>query len=430
MALLLNYHKMQNQETNKNPLRIGLFGFGCVGQGLYNVLSKTRGIHATVQKICIKHPSKTRSLPQEYFTTDANEILNSPDIDVVVELIDDADAAFNIVSTALRNGKAVVTANKKMLAEHLQSLYELQQQCQRPLLYEAACCGSIPIIRNLEEYYDNDLLRSISGIFNGSTNYILTQMWEQGKSYQQALSEAQAKGFAESNPLLDVEGYDAKFKLCIALLHAFGIFVNPDDIFNFGIQQLNQRDVEYARQNHKKIKLVVHGQKLEQDGVTAFVMPTFVTSESPLIHVHNEYNGIILESAFADRQFFMGKGAGSNPTGSAVLSDVSALTYNYKYEYKKLLQDNNSAYSQEVRLELYIRYDHPSHLRWEDLDIVHQKFESADYNYIIAEISLGKLFQEHWRKNPNISLIINKVLIDGSTESPFEIKAEEEAAVA
>lgn len=401
------------------PLRLGLFGFGCVGQGLYNVLSMTKGIRATVQKICIKHPDKRRSLPAEYFTTQADQILDDPDIDVVVELIDDAQAAYHIVRKALLNGKAVVTANKKMLAEHLPELHELQRSCQRPLLYEAACCGSIPIIRNLEEYYDNDLLRSVSGIFNGSTNYILTRMWEQGTSYQQALREAQEKGFAESNPALDVEGFDAKFKLCIALLHAFGVFVQPDEVLNYGIQRLDGRDVQYARQNNKKIKLLAHAYKFDRQ-VSALVIPTFVASDSPLVHVHNEYNGIVLESAFADRQFFMGKGAGSNPTGSAVLSDVSALTYSYGYEYKKLKQESDCAYSQDLRLEVYVRYEHANSLPWEDLDVVHQKFESLGYNYIVGEVHLRKLFQANWHNNPTISIIANKILIPEAETSPFE----------
>src|SRR5690606_9373667 len=184
----------------KKNLKLGLFGFGCVGQGLYHVLEETQGVKAEIKKICVKTKNKSRPLSEDLFTFSQEEILNDPEIDVVVELIDDAAAAFDIVKASLLKGKAVVTANKKMLAEHLEELYQLQKQTGKPLLYEGAVCGSIPILRNLEEYYDNDLISSIEGIFNGSTNYILTKVFEENKSYPDALAKAQELGFAESDP--------------------------------------------------------------------------------------------------------------------------------------------------------------------------------------------------------------------------------------
>jgi homoserine dehydrogenase len=165
----------------KKNLRLGLFGFGCVGQGLYHVLEETRGVKAEIKRICVKTRNKKRPLSDDLFTFSKEDILQDPEIDVVVELIDDAAAAFDIVKSALEHGKAVVTANKKMLAEHLQEIYDLQQKYGKPVLYEGAVCGSIPILRNLEEYYDNDLISSIEGIFNGSTNYILTKVFEENK---------------------------------------------------------------------------------------------------------------------------------------------------------------------------------------------------------------------------------------------------------
>ena len=194
----------------KKKLKLGLFGFGCVGQGLYHVLHETHGVKAEIKKICVKNRNKTRPIPDHFFIYDRNEILNDPDIDIIVELIDDSRAAYEIVKTALEHGKAVVTANKKMLAEHLEEIYLLQQKYGKPVLYEGAVCGSIPILRNLEEYYDNDLISSIEGIFNGSTNYILTKVFDEKKSYEDALKQAQDLGFAESDPSLDVKGYDPK----------------------------------------------------------------------------------------------------------------------------------------------------------------------------------------------------------------------------
>ncbi len=394
---------------SKKNLKLGIFGFGCVGQGLYDVLQQTKGIRASIEKICIKHPEKERPIDASFFTTDPTEILNNPEIDVVVELIDDATAAYEIAKTGLKRGKAVVSANKKMIAEHLPELYRLQQKYNTPLLYEASSCASIPILRNLEEYYDNDLLNAISGIFNGSTNYILSQMWDHGKSYETALQEAQEKGFAESDPTLDVGGFDPKYKLCISILHAFGLFVKPEELLNYGIQHINQQDVAYAQQQGKKIKLLASAQRTGNK-VTAFVLPALVSQDNPLINVHNEFNGIILEGAFANSQFFLGKGAGSSPTGSAVLSDISALTYNYKYEYKKIAQNTEIQFSQDQLLEVYVRYKNTADVFYEDFESINQQFESKDYRYVIGEINLEKLQEGHWINNPNLSIIVNQVL--------------------
>ncbi|HEX2614219.1 MAG TPA: homoserine dehydrogenase, partial [Nitrososphaera sp.] len=166
------------------------------------MLQETPTLNASIKKVCIKHPEKKRSAPETLFTTDPEVLLSDDSINVIVELIDDADAAYYIVSKALSSKKAVVSANKKLIAEHLEELIALQQHFNVPFLYESACCASIPVIRNLEEYYDNDLLQGISGIVNGSTNYILTKIFDEKKSYNDALLQAQYEGFAESDPAL------------------------------------------------------------------------------------------------------------------------------------------------------------------------------------------------------------------------------------
>ena len=213
--------------TANKKLVIGVFGFGVVGEGLYKVLQQTSSLNASIKKVCIKNPNKKRNAPAGLFTTEKDEILNDKEINVVVEVIDDSDAAFEIVSTAIKNGKATVSASKKMIAEHLAELLSLQQQYDVPFLYESAACASIPVIRNLEEYYDNDLLQSISGIVNGSTNFILTKIFEDGITFSKALLAAQQLGFAESNPDLDVLGIDAVNKLTLLLVHAYGIVAAP-----------------------------------------------------------------------------------------------------------------------------------------------------------------------------------------------------------
>ncbi|HXD92717.1 MAG TPA: homoserine dehydrogenase, partial [Bacteroidia bacterium] len=236
-------------------LKIGLFGFGCVGQGLYYVLNNSTGFKADIVKIAVKNRDKKRSVTADLITYDKWEILNNPEIDVIVELIDDADEAFNIVSEALKRGKHVVTANKKMLALHLEELYALQQKHNVSLLYEASACGSIPIIRSLEEYFDNEELEKVSGIFNGTTNYILTKTISEKLSYDNALKQAQEKGFAETDPTNDVEGFDAKFKTVIIALHAFGLIIKQEDVLNLGITTLHDNDIKYASEKGYKIKL-------------------------------------------------------------------------------------------------------------------------------------------------------------------------------
>jgi len=385
----------------KKELVVGVFGFGCVGQGLYEVLEKTPGFKTTIKKICVKDRNKQRSLDDSMYTFEKEDILNDPEINVVVELIDDSEAAFEIVSQALNNKKAVVSANKKMIAENFQALLELQRINEVPLLYEAACCASIPIIRNLEEYYDNDLLESIEGIVNGSTNYILTKTDSDNLSYSEALKLAQSLGYAESNPSLDTEGYDAKFKLLILIAHAFGILVKPTEIFNIGINQIGDLEIQYAKEKGYKIKLVANAYKTSEGKVACYVLPKFVRSESNLYSVNDAYNGILTKTSFADTQFFLGKGAGAHPTASAVLSDLSALSYNYQYEYKKILQNENLQLDTDCVIDVMFR--HSSNESKEVLPYFHsidEIYKNQENGYITGTINLQNL-KSYKDKFPN-----------------------------
>ncbi|MEJ7645134.1 MAG: homoserine dehydrogenase [Chryseolinea sp.] len=389
--------------TRHSHLQLGLFGFGCVGQGLYHVLEETPGIKAEIKKICVKTRGKVRPLAQDLFTFDGSEILNNPDIDVVVELIDDADAAFEIVKTALQNGKAVVTANKKMLAEHLEEIYQLQQVHGKPVLYEGSVCGSIPIIRNLEEYYDNDLLTGIEGIFNGSTNYILTKVFEEKTSYADALKKAQELGFAESDPALDVKGFDAKFKLVIAIAHTFGVFIRPDEVINIGIDRISDLDLKFARENGYAIKLIARAFKIA-NRVYGFVAPQFVESVHPLYSVRNEYNAVQVQSAFAEQQLFVGKGAGSYPTGSAVLSDISALTYDYRYEYKKFHQLHDLKFSNKITVEAFVSFDQGTSIAIGDFEEFTSGYAANGRQYMVGKVSLEKL--NRWSHIEGVGIIL------------------------
>lgn len=385
-------------------MKIGLFGFGCVGQGLWKVLHETRGVKAEIGRICIKNPEKPRPLPAHFFTTNPDDILNDPDIDIVVELIDDAEAAFKLVSAALERGKSVVTANKKMIAHHLPELHALQQKTGASLLYEGACCASIPIIRNLEEYYDNDLLTSVEGIFNGTTNYILSKVFEENKSFDEALRLAQENGFAESDPRLDLEGFDPKYKLCILLLHAFGVFVEPESVFHFGIHRLNAFDAEFARRRGGSLKLVARCYR-QGDQVGAYCIPRFVPGNHRYASVRNEYNAVTLESAFSEQQVFVGKGAGDKPTGCAVLSDISALRYQYKYEYRKWQQNGSFFNTSDTELQLYVRYSTGVKVADSDFTEITERFMSGDTHYTIGRIPVRKLQQAPWLGDPRVSVV-------------------------
>jgi homoserine dehydrogenase len=403
-------------DTQKQ-LTIGLFGFGVVGEGLYKVLQQTPSLKATIKKVCIKNYGKKRNAPAALFTTDKNELLNDRDINVIVEVIDDADAAFDIVSTALRNGKDVVSASKKMIAEHLPELLAMQQQTGRSFLYEPAACASIPVIRNLEEYYDNDLLHSIRAIVNGSTNFILTRIFEDGLDFKQALLLAQQAGFAESDPRLDVEGYDAVNKWTFLLTHAYGIIENPDAILFNGIQNIHITDSIVARAKKQQIKLVAQAQKLKNGKVAAFVLPQFVNHDDHLAFVRDEYNGVVIESGFADKQFFYGKGAGSFPTASAVLSDISALRYQYKYEYKKLYHHVPHQLGQDIFLRVYVSFNDLAFIPRERFEWIEEWHAQEDRKYLAGVISFSELKDNNWWKENGTSLILLPEPIIEETET-------------
>jgi len=394
---------IHNQQTT---LTIGLFGFGIVGESLYKVLAHTPTLNAQIKKVCIRHPDKKRNAPAELFTTDAALLLNDPEINVIVELIDDPAAAYHIVTTALTGGKAVVSANKKLIAENMETLIGLQQQFNVPFLYEAACCASIPVIRNLEEYYDNDLLQGISGIVNGSTNYILTKVTEEKISFATALQQAQAEGFAESDPALDVNGIDAVNKLAILLTHAYGIIVSPSDLIHTGIQNLDENDARFATEKGFDIKLVAKACKQQDGTIAAFVLPQFVGKADQLSTVRNEYNGVVIESSLADKQFFYGKGAGGFPTASAVLSDLSALRYNYRYEYKKLNYQAPASLTTECYLKVCIRFKGILHVPQERFDTILEWSCNRNHCHVTGILRLSQLTNSEWWKQPGISILL------------------------
>ncbi len=375
----------------KNKITIGLFGFGCVGQGLYHVIKNSSGFKAEIKRIVVKNRDKKRSIDTALISYDKNDILNDDSINTIVELIDDADEAFNIVSAALKKGKAVVSANKKMIAENLELLKNLQTEYGGTLLYEAAVCGSIPIIRNLEEYFDNEPIKELKGIFNGTTNYILTKIIHEQLSYPIALKQAQDLGFAESDPKNDVEGYDPVFKSCLLAAHAFGVFIKPDQIIRQGITGMQTIDLQYAKQNNFTIKLQP---KLSLDNQQLYitVLPQFLNRNDALANIDNEFNSVILEGAFSGTQQLIGRGAGGNPTGAAVLSDLSALASNYKYAFNKANQNLAIRFSNNANTKVYLRLENnagnSNELNWINIEA---NYTDHFDNYTIGYLSFTVL---------------------------------------
>ncbi|MFQ3575574.1 MAG: homoserine dehydrogenase [Cytophagales bacterium] len=379
-------------------LKIGLFGYGVVGHGVYDILSKNEQIGKII-KICVKDRNKRRDLPMSHFTFDQNELLESTDINLIVEVIDDAEAAFHIVCQAMKNGKNVISANKKMIAKNWDTLIKLQKETGVSLLYEASSCGSIPIIRNLEEYYDNELLYSVSGIFSGSCNYILTRMFQESLDFDIALKQAQDMGFVEKDPTLDLLGLDALYKLVIISAHAYGVYVNPENILNHGILNLSSHDVQFAKEKGKLIKLVSYVGKIDSERIVLFTIPQFIDSSYEFHHVEHENNAVMVEAVFSDKQLFIGKGAGAHPTGSAVLSDISANRYDYKYEYKKYFSNKKAIYSTSIELEVYFRYYDEKNLNHFQFEKITEKYFGKDYNYVIGNIKLDNLISNKEKLN-------------------------------
>lgn len=372
---------------------IGLFGFGTVGRGLFEVLQRVGMQQIVIKRICVRNLRKPRAV-QANFTDCADDIFNDTSINLIVELIDDADAAYAIVKRALQQGIPVVSGNKKMLAYHLEELIDLQREYHTALLYDASACGSIPVIRNLEEYYDNDLLISVKGILNGSSNFILSKIFNENMGYAEALQLAQKAGFAESNPSLDIDGWDSLFKLVIITMHAFGLYVAPERIFTFGIGHTNDEDIRFALEKGRRIKLVAHVEKLPDNRLIMSVMPQLLSRNKYIYNVEDEFNGVVIKGLFYDKQFMFGRGAGSHPTSSAVLSDITARLYNYKYEYKKLKHSERPEFTNDIVPRVYYRYIDEKDRDLLDFVEIYETYRSEGVSYIIGTISLAQLHEK------------------------------------
>jgi homoserine dehydrogenase len=312
-------------------VRVGVLGCGNVGAPLVELIGLQRatiaartGLELEVARVAVRDLAKPRaiSLPADRLTDDAGSIVDDPEIDVVVELIGGVDPARDLILTALKAGKPVITGNKELLAKHGAELFEAAERAGVDLLFEAAVAGGIPIIRPLRESLVGERITRVMGIVNGTTNYILTRMTEAGTSYGQALAEAQSLGFAEADPTADVEGYDAGAKAAIIASIAFGVSITAGDVHHEGIAGITEVDIAFAGKMGYVVKLLAVAEQVDAGAVGVRVHPTMVPIEHPLAAVRESFNAIFVEGASVGDLMFYGRGAGGSPTSSAILGDL------------------------------------------------------------------------------------------------------------
>jgi len=328
-------------------------GFGVVGQG-YHAIAGEHNSDLLPFKIVVKEKDKSRPhhLP---FTYNIDELMLESEIGI--ELISDTEVAYTFIKSLLAKGKKVITANKKVVAAHLPELAALQKQYGGTLLYEAAVAASIPILCNLQTQFYGDEILEIKGILNGSSNYILSQIFHNDLTLVEALALAQAKGFAEADPSFDINGSDVASKLTILIAHAFGEYLPESTIPCYGIQHIGKEEVELAKAMGVSIKLVASA-KRTANGIETSILPSIVDQSNALSSIEWEYNCVQITSTNLGEQFFKGKGAGSLPTGSAVFSDLIKSTEGFKYRYGPNLIESKISDPQGTDLSLILRsYD-------------------------------------------------------------------------
>jgi len=311
-------------------VRVGILGCGNVGAALVqlihdnaDVLQERAGVRIEVAKVVVRDLGRDRGLPlpADTFTTDAAAVVRDPDVDIVVEVMGGIEPARTLIADALAAGKPVVTANKELVATHGREVFEAAQRAGVDILFEASVGGGIPLIRPLRESLAGDRIKRVTGIVNGTTNYILTKMTDEGASFSDALGEAQRLGFAEADPTADVEGFDAAAKVAIIASIAFGAQVVASDVYREGITSLTAADIESAADLGYVVKLLAVAE--ESGGEVAVrVHPAMVPVRHPLAAVRDSFNAVFIEGEAVGELMLYGRGAGGGPTASAVLGDL------------------------------------------------------------------------------------------------------------
>lgn len=308
-------------------MKVAILGYGIVGSGVFEIMrSNQEGISRRAgEEIEVKYVLDLRDFPgdpvEDVLVHDFKRIVEDPEVGVVVEVMGGVEPAYSYVKEALLTGKSVCTSNKELVAKHGAELLEIAKQKKKNFLFEASVGGGIPIIRPLNQSLTADEIREVSGILNGTTNYMLTKMRDEDADFDEVLKDAQAKGYAERNPSADVDGFDAGRKIAILTSLAYGMQVDYEDIYTEGITKITKTDIAYARAAGASIKLLGTGKKVDGK-VYAMVAPYMIGKEHPLYTVDDVFNAILVRGNFLGDIMFYGKGAGKLPTASAVVSDV------------------------------------------------------------------------------------------------------------
>lgn len=347
----------------RKEIGIGLLGFGVVGSGVATILHKHRedlqhklGVPVRIKRVLIKNKEKERDtdLPKEAFTDQLEDLLNDEAIDFIVEVFGGTDDAKTAIERSLKAGKGVVTANKDVMAVYGKDLLALADENSCDLFYEASVGGGIPLIRTLEDGLASDRITSLLGIVNGTTNFILTKMKEEKKTYEDALAEATALGYAEADPSADVDGIDAARKMAILASLSFSSEVQLDDVFVRGMSVIEDGDLELAEQFGYTIKMAGSAKK-DENGIEVAVEPVFVKNEHPLASVNNEFNAVYVYGDAVGETMFYGPGAGSLPTATSVTSDIVAACRNlllgvngkriHSYQYERKVKSDDQKFA-------------------------------------------------------------------------------------
>lgn len=347
-----------------NKVHVGLLGLGVVGSGVVQIINEHQeklkhqlGVSVEVKKVLVRNLEKNRevNVDASLLTDDANEVLNDPEIDVVIEVMGGIDTAKDYILRAFQSKKHVISANKDLVALHGPALHAEAEKNKSDFYYEASVAGGIPILRGITDGLSSDRIERVIGIVNGTTNYILTKMAEEGTSYEDALKQAQELGFAEADPTADVEGLDAARKMAILARLAFYAPVDLDDVKVKGISNISTEDINYGSELGYTMKLI--GYADFKDGqLETHVLPTFLSNDHPLASVKNEYNAVYVYGEAVGETMFYGPGAGSLPTATAIVSDLVAVVKNIrlgitgeqivKTYFDKALKDEHERFSQ------------------------------------------------------------------------------------
>ena len=347
---------------------VAILGLGVVGGGTYEILAKNRekmqdAYGYDIEVIAVMDKNKERlaelSIPKDAFAKSIMEVAMNPDVHIVVETIGGITIAKEFVTACLECGKTVVTANKEMIAKNFIELHNLARQNNAGLYYEASCVGGTPIIRTIVDSMQGNEIESITGIVNGTTNYILSKMSDEGCSYQDALAQAQALGFAEADPTSDVEGFDSMYKLSILTSLSFNGEVAIDNIKCEGISSIQKEDIAYGKELGYTIKLLAIGKKTPK-GIDVRVHPTLIKKKNPLAAVDGAFNGVKIVGDAVGEIMLYGKGAGALPTGSAIVSDILYASKflesdHYYPTLSKAFKNNKFTFTNDYDCSYYIR---------------------------------------------------------------------------